>query len=64
MPTKTKDEDRQQDVRAQNISASTVYSQPWWHCVGNGAISSSVESLNRDSLIKDTHTASAPQSGI
>ncbi|KAM7509011.1 hypothetical protein LguiA_019464 [Lonicera macranthoides] len=64
MPTKTKDEDRQQDMRAHSISASTVYSQPWWHGVGNGAISSSVEYLNRDNLIKGTHMASAPQSGL
>jgi len=75
MPTKSKDEDRQQDLRAQSVSPSTVYSQPWWHGVGNGAVSSSVEYLNgsaingtqshnRDGLIKESHTASAPQSGL
>ncbi|CAH1416484.1 unnamed protein product [Lactuca virosa] len=36
MPTKRQDEDQQ----THNISPSTAYSQPWWHGIGNGVMSS------------------------
>nr|KAJ0214138.1 hypothetical protein LSAT_V11C400169390 [Lactuca sativa] len=36
MPTKRQEEGQQ----AHNISPSTAYSQPWWHGIGNGVMSS------------------------
>ncbi|KAA8520240.1 hypothetical protein F0562_014496 [Nyssa sinensis] len=77
MPTKAKNEDQQLETRAQSIPTSTVYSQPWWHGVGNSAMSSVVENINGslatgaiqsqahgDGVNKETHTTIAHQSGL
>lgn len=39
MPTKPKIEDRRIEPGGKSNPSSTVYSQPWWHGVGNNAIS-------------------------
>lgn len=46
MPKKSKDEDRKQENGAHIISASTVYSQPWWRGNGNNVMPSPMEHIN------------------
>ncbi|KAI3719596.1 hypothetical protein L6452_20498 [Arctium lappa] len=75
MPTKPQDEDRHSEAEAQNISPSAVYSQPWWHGIGNGVMSSFGETngvikvgaqlqTTSDAVAEDTDTSTVPQSGL
>lgn len=76
MPTKSKNDDRLAEHGPPSISPSTVYSQPWWHSVGNSAMSSPAKHINGfaitgaqsqvsgDGPIKETHVTTAPESGI
>ncbi|XP_059651857.1 nuclear transcription factor Y subunit A-1-like [Cornus florida] len=77
MPTKPKNEDRQLESGGQSIPRSTFYYQPWWHGVGNNAMSSPVENLNGsvtngaiqsqangDGMNKEAQNTVAPQSGL
>lgn len=39
MPTKPKLDDRRVEPGDKSNQSSTVYSQPWWHGIGNSSIS-------------------------
>lgn len=71
MPTQPQDE----DPHSENISPSAVYSQPWWHGIGNGVMSSFGETngvikvgaqlqTTSDAVAQDTDTSTVPQSGL
>lgn len=71
MPSKPQDEVQQ----AQNISPSTAYSQPWWHGIGNGVMTSFGETngvikfgaksqTTSDGVLEDTDSPTASQSGL
>lgn len=75
MPTKPQDEDRHSEAEAQIISSSGVYSQPWWHGIGNGVMSSFGETdgvikvgaqlqTTSDAVAEETDTSTVPQSGF
>ncbi|XP_024987590.1 nuclear transcription factor Y subunit A-1-like isoform X1 [Cynara cardunculus var. scolymus] len=75
MPAKPQDEDRRREAEEQNISPSAVYSQPWWHGIGNGVMSSFGETngvikvgaqlqTTSDAVAEDTDASTVPQSGL
>ncbi|PWA38072.1 CCAAT-binding factor, conserved site-containing protein [Artemisia annua] len=75
MPTKPLDGDRHSEAEAQTISPSGVYSQPWWHGIGSGVMTSFGETngvikvgaqlqTTSDGVVEDTDSSTAPQSGL
>ncbi|KAL6981236.1 hypothetical protein U1Q18_022866 [Sarracenia purpurea var. burkii] len=77
MPTKSKNEDQLPENGAHINPPATVYTLPWWRCIGNNSMPSPVEHINGSATMgpipcqadgdgsnKETHTANAQQSGL
>ncbi|KAI3498166.1 hypothetical protein L1887_33935 [Cichorium endivia] len=75
MPTKPRDEDQHSEGETQIISPSTAYSQPWWHGIGKGMMSSFGETngtikfgakfqTTSDGVVEDTDSSTALESGL
>ena len=54
MPTKPRPEDWRVEPGDKSNPSSTVYSQPWWHGIGNNAISPAAlgGSLSKSTLVE------------
>ncbi|KAI3764303.1 hypothetical protein L2E82_14310 [Cichorium intybus] len=75
MPTKPRDEDQHSEGETQIISPSTAYSQPWWHGIGKGMMSSFGETngtikfgaklqTTSDGVVEDPDSSIALESGL